>query len=483
MSNKYKTVLLITDTDIKILQAKAQRGGAEPFYSFVKARAHPSPEFLQSALREGLPASLKRIGQVVLLISRRQVLMLPARFPSHSGAEIQRMVDLQVSHLTPFAREEIVICHSVVDREPDGYARVLIQAAPQDLVLSYLRLLAGRNVPCHQVILSSVGVGAWYRKNVLAPGEDAGRVVAILDVDRRGSELCFLRDDTLLFSRYLPFGHEEESPEAMSSLAEQVLLTVEAYRRECMGGPISRCIIMSDADLSRVKDLINGLDIAPAVDLVSVRQRTLGKMRKPPAGLLAEPVSWTALLGALSDGLPKEANLLPGEIIRIKSSTLKRRARIRFVAVLLGTLGVLWGALNLDNFQKERKLAHLKDALQAQEVSVRKAQENIEAIEALQVKLRSRVVLVDILRGLYEKVPEPISLRSLQLDHKGTVILQGFGESRSAVNQFHNNLVSSAMFQNVALEYATERKQYKEEYVEFKILCQLSRDEKKRAEP
>jgi len=46
------------------------------------------------------------------------------------------------------------------------------------------------------------------------------------------------------------------------------------------------------------------------------------------------------------------------------------------------------------------------------------------------------------------------------------------------VNQFHNNLVSSLMFQKVSLESATERKQYKEEYVEFKILCQLSRDEK-----
>jgi len=141
-------------------------------------------------------------------------------------------------------------------------------------------------------------------------------------------------------------------------------------------------------------------------------------------------------------------------------------------------MGVLWAALNLENFQKERRLSRLQAVVQEQQVSVKRAQENIEAVEALQDKLHSRIVLVDILRGLYEQVPEPVSLRSLQLDPKGTMIVSGLGVSRSAVNQFHNNLVSSLMFQKVSLEYATERKQYKEEYVEFKILCQLSRDEK-----
>ena len=478
MSYKYRTVVSITDTDVKILQARMRRGVPVPFHSFVKARESPVDDSLQAALQEGLSSSVARVGHLVLLIPRRQVVVRQIRLPSQSVPELRRMVDLQVSHLTPFAREDIVTCHSIIEREPDGYSRVLVQAVQKDLVLGYLRLFADRKLSCHQVVLSSAGIGAWYKANAFSRREDKGRVVLVLDLDRRGSELCFLQDDRLLFSRYLAFGHEESRPEAISLFLEQVLLTTEAYHREHMGGPVSRFVVTSDADISWLKDRLGELDIAPAVDMISVRQQALDKHKKNHAGLFAEPVSWTALLGGLSEGLSKETDLIPREIIQIKSSTVKRREIIRFVIVLLGTLGVLWGSFNIDNFQKERNLSRLQTAVQAQQLSVNRAQENIQAIEALQDKLRSRTVLVDILSGLYEKVPEPIALRSLQLDLNGTIVLLGFGESRSAVNQFHNNLVGSAMFQNVALEYATERKRFKEEYVEFKILCQLSRFEK-----
>jgi len=469
MSDIYKTVVSITDTDVKILQARVRRGEAVPFYFFVRDLDHSSPESLQAALREGLPASLTRIGHVVLLVSRREVLMRPVRLPSHSASEIQRMVDLQISHLTPFAREDLVICHTVTAKEPDGYSRVLIQAAPKGIVLSQISLLTARKVPCHQVVLSSFGVGAWSRRNLLSPRDAADHVVALLDVDRRGSELCFMRGGMLLFSRYLAFGHEDENPETRAAFLAQIFLTVKACRREGWGGSVARFIIISEADLAWMKERLQDPEISPAVEQVSVRQRVLERLKKNHGGLIPGSVSWTALLGGLSNGLSQETNLIPREIIQIKSSALKRREGIRFVIALLGMMGVLWAALNLENFQKERRLSRLQAVVQEQQVSVKRAQENIEAVEALQDKLHSRIVLVDILRGLYEQVPEPVSLRSLQLDPKGTMIVSGLGVSRSAVNQFHNNLVSSLMFQKVSLEYATERKQYKEEYVEFKI--------------
>ena len=479
MSLKYRTVIAVTDTDVKILQARMRRGVPVPFHSFVKPRQNASEDVLPAALLEGLSAPGSRAGHIILLVPRRQVLVRQVRLPSHSGQEIQRMVDLQVSHLTPFTREDIVTCHSILDRDPDGHARVLIQAVQKDIVFGYLRLLSDRKLSCQRVILSSSGISAWYKTNMCSR-QDKGRVAAVLDVDRRGSELCFMQDDSLLFSRYLAFGHEVERPEEAEVFLSQILLTMEAYRREAMGNPVSRFIVVSDAEFGRrLKELLGKhLEGVPDIELVSARQQALDKHKKNHPGLFSGAVSWTALLGGISESFSKEANLIPREIIQIKSSTVRRREMTRFMIVLLGTLGILWGAFNLDNFQKEKTLAQFKAALKDQQVEVKRAQENIQAVEALQNKLLSRTVLVDILQGLYGKVPEAIALRSLQLDPNGTIILLGFGESRSAVNQFHNNLVSSAMFQKVALEYATERKRFKEEYVEFKILCQLSGDEK-----
>ncbi len=476
MKDKYRSTFEITDGQVKILQARIQRGLPVVFRSFVKDITETTPEELPAIVKEGAGTHSKG-GRLILVIPRRFVTVKLMSLPSDSPAEIQRMLDLQIHQQIPFAREDIVYCHAIVGQDAQGYSKILVQIVQKEIVERYLNVLSSAHLSCQNVVLTSIGILSWYRANILARVQHKNDAVIILDIDRSCSELCIVQGDRLLFSRYLPFGHQDILKGGGGDYLQQIQMTVETYARERMGSALSRFYILSDRPVVSLQRQLETSGI-PGVEVISPRGISMRQKKdRQPQFTDQEDLSFTASLGCL--GLPvfEGMNLIPAEIIQSKSSKVKRKELFKFWAVLTSACILLWVAFNLDNYQKGRQLAAMKAEIKAIQPDVRKAEETIQSIEFLKDKIQDRTILVEIIKRLFLQVPEPISLRSLQLDHQGTIILLGFGESRSSVNQFHNNLVDSAIFQKVALEYATERKRFKEEYVEFKIVCQLSHKE------
>src|SRR5690242_16154625 len=127
------TIIEITDTHVKLLQAKNQRG-----VSITQAGVGKIEQFTDENVVDVL-AQLTSVrgfepGEVVGLIPRKFAILKHISLPSQSDAEIKRMLNLQIGNHVPYSREDIVFDFQVVRRETNGYTKILLMIAHKDVV-------------------------------------------------------------------------------------------------------------------------------------------------------------------------------------------------------------------------------------------------------------------------------------------------------------------------------------------------------------
>ncbi len=87
---------------------------------------------------------------------------------------------------------------------------------------------------------------------------------------------------------------------------------------------------------------------------------------------------------------------------------------------------------------------------------------------------RNQGHVLRVLRELYERMPEGISLATLSYERDRALIIKGTAKDLSDVFQFIPVLEKSPYFESVASQYASKRKVLDKEYTDFQIQCMLS---------
>ena len=108
-------------------------------------------------------------------------------------------------------------------------------------------------------------------------------------------------------------------------------------------------------------------------------------------------------------------------------------------------------------------------------LGVSSAERKMRFINLVKDEQENRILVADIIKELFTLTPANITFRSVEMNSKGFLTLQGYARESTGVNKFQGSLVSSAFFRDVNLQYATKRKRFKKEYTEFKINCRLAK--------
>jgi Tfp pilus assembly protein PilN len=474
---KTVTTIRITDTDIRVSQSGEARGKGVITFCDARSIAGCSDTAVAKLLSDMLSSLPARPSDVVFLVPRRSVIVKQMRLPSHKRDEINDMIGMLLVNNLPFPVEDVVYEYGLLSRDADGYSRVLAGIIHKDISLRYCRLMQKAGIKDGKLVFDSLGISMWLAYQERSHKAGDRRPVVVLNVDAQNSEICFCGNKNLFFSRSIPYGEDHLFSGDTAELQRQVSLSLEAYREERLGPQISGMIILSTAapakEFARRLEAASGIPAAvtdPFTDIFCARKMDQGVLRE------CLPSSTTAELGFLFSGAGNAINLAPEEIHREKQVKAHRRQLAVFFLLVFIASALSVSAQLIDIHKKQARLAMVKREIGRLQPQLKEGARKAQFVKFFDSKLSHNNFIPDLIDELNRVAPEDISLRILSLDREKRLMIQGYAQAQSGINDFRERLIRSRYFSNVELKHATKRKIANTPVMDFKIVSQLSNE-------
>ena len=476
MKTDLLTTLEITDSHIKLFQSRFSKANATLTFCDIRKMDNPSEEELSKALT-GLAAAKKiAFKNLLLMIPRRLGILRQMTLPASDDIEINKMVGLQIINKVPYSREDIIYDYSIIEKETSGYTKILVAIVHRDIVQRYLALLGKAGIHPQKITLSSAGLLNWlnYQK-AKVPSDDKGLTV-LINIDASDSEICFCQKQKLFFSRSIQFGARDFVPERIAGFVEQIDLTIRSYQKDKMGPDVNHfMMITTKKEVSLLKEQLQNeykLNIAvrtPIDNLPCSKDLNLSFIWQE-SGL-----SIAAVTGPCFSGAEGILNLIPEEIRDTKAVKFKRDQGVKSALLVAGVLILAVGAFNVESYRDARRLSRIKSKMSEMRPATDKAKKMVKVVDFVKDNIYGQAMVAEVISELYRLTPQDIAFRSVSYDAKGGMTIQGFSQSGTSVNNFQSQLVSSPMFKEVNLQYASRSRIFNQELTDFKITCQLVR--------
>ncbi|MBI5150011.1 MAG: pilus assembly protein PilM [Candidatus Omnitrophica bacterium] len=481
MSANVFTTIEITDTHIKLLQAKTVRHKRVVCACDVRLLSDFTDKELIDKLSEITTFLDAPRGNLTVVIPRRLAILKSMRLPSQNEAELRKMIALQLVDQIPYAVEDVVYDFVVLDKEPSGYIRLLIIVVHREISDRFFRICREAGLQPEKFVLSSYGILQWLEYQQASPVKpakiqaSAGQPVLLVNIDAGHTEICFCHQHKLLFSRSVNYGARDLTADPKSGLAGQIDLSLKNYHKENLGPSVKRILVLSTMpEAALLKGRLEEMSLIP-VDFHSPSDNILCQKDFNWAAVKNHPgLSLTVLLGiVLSDGKDL-VNLIPQEVRTNKRSRQRKvqwaQSILMFALTCLLTLSIP----GIEFFRKVAYLRGLEEKIEKFKPELEKIRKKQQVVAALQEDLGRRVSITDLLQELYRIAPAELSFQSLSLDERGRFVIHGYAETSAGVHTFQENLVQSRRFKGVNLEFATKRKIFNREVTDFQITSMIN---------
>lgn len=468
------TVIEITDTHIKLLQSKTIRGKEEVSLCDVKILQRFTDEEIMGLLSDITMAKRINADQLVAVIPRRLAILKHMKLPSTQDSEIHKMVGFQLVNQIPYTLDDVVYDQIVLEREASGYTRVLVMVIHKEVIQRYLNFFNKWGIKLKYLTISSLGLMAWLAYQEKEKSIDTLSAVVVMNIDVVHTEICFCYNQKLIFSRNIALGARDLNEENMVGLLHQLELSLGSYKKENMGPEVSRVVIVSSfKEVAFLKERIEEEFKLPAQVLGDTHHIAFHK-NVALASYQSQGVSFSVCLGLVQTPVKNLINFIPSEVQDTEKSKLRQQEWVKLLLFLFVALALSAGILGVDIFRKEVFLKQLEKKHQEIKLKVTKAKGMMDAVTLLDKEFSQRIFVPELVEKLYQFLPQGVTLRTLELDEKGFLTLQGYAKLGSEVNTLQSNLVKSANFKEVNLQFATKRKIFNYELTDFKITLQIS---------
>lgn len=475
MGKKTITTIEITDTHIKCVQCKPNKGKQILTACDVKPISEFSDEEIIRELRNIISTKDISTDDLTCVIPRRFTILKHLNLPSTDDNEIKKMAALQLVNQIPYTLEDVIYDFHVIKKDQVGYTQVLAIVVHKDISKRFIQSFRHVGINLHQLTLSSFGILYWLKYQEQNKKIELIKPFVVVNIDVEHTEICFCQNDTLIYSRSVPYGARELSEEGMKTLLHQIELSMNAYVKEAMGPEAVRMIIISDMkEAEQLKDKCTKKFDLP-VDVFSTFWNVFSK-RKINLDTLKNQIgiSLTVLIGLNTIAKDKFINLAPKEVHVSKQAQIRKRQLAVCTLLVCLTFLLSVSIFLVDLMQKTKHLNSLKEQNDQITKQAALAKEKINFINVLRNKERGNIFIPDLIDELYSLVPAEISFRSLSLDEKGQLVIQGYSSISANVNQFQQSLLQSEIFEEVGLQFATNKKIFNQNVTDYKFICQLT---------
>jgi len=475
MTKKIITVLEITQTHIKLTQAQEEAQDNVITKIIVEHISSNTDGAISKALSDLIKKSNIKPTNLITVIPRNLVTVRNITFPSGDPAEIEKMVKFQAARQIPYSKEDIIVDYSIINRDSSGGSQVLLAIAHKDVINRYLRIIEGAGLKASLFALSSQGVCCWFKVYQDKNKKTGQEAVALVDIDTDNTDICFVCNNQLTFSRSISFGIKNFSGEDFKNLLQQIRLTLSAYKKERIGKEISRIIFISSSNKS-IQGLakIAGDEFSVSTEIIELQSIASKKEGLSlPNQIVQFEISSSAILGFALSRKESFIDLLPADIHKEQKTQIKNKeliiSGVFLFLVIVSILSIVFVKLH----KKEQYIKILEVSLKQTNPEAEDISQMIRKLDILGQRVNPKVSSIDILYELYNLMPKNMSLSALNLDEQGNLSLQGAALVMSDVFNFQSLLNKSEYFSNVEVKYASKKRMRKGELTDFRIDCQI----------
>jgi len=425
----------------------------------------------KKSLPEIIAAENISFDELILVLSRDQVVLRNLELPTTHSREIEDILKIQAGKQTPFSKEDIVYDFKILGSRRENYSQVLLGIIQKSVLKTSLDLFPKEAV--QKVVLGSECLAGWACL-LRARGQD--KTFSILSFDEDLCEWSVFSEGQLLFSRILPFKrHDLTRGRWQNRFRAEFERSINAYQEENAGPGFNKVFVMGEEafgdELKKILAPQFSLEqIHPFDSLQGIAfSKEAEAVLKGPAG-----ISFAALVGLALNPGKDLMNLLPPEVKQKRFVKVQRKKQIQ-----IGALSLLVIVLGIGIFIEQiatRTWTLQKFDTQLTQLSQRteKLQKENQKIQLMRDQLDSSDSAVVVLREIHRLAPPQISLSVMIFEEDKRVSLRGTSTEISEVFRWVNRLEELPIFEGVETKQVQKKKKFKDQEVtEFEIVAPL----------
>lgn len=464
---KITNVVEISDQTVKIVAVKQQANNLCVDDYCAESILSLSDERISESIAQSLKKNKFKSRSAVICLPRNIITVRNLHLPSHEDSEIAQMLDLHISRIVPYKKEETIFAYQLLGVDEMGYSKLVLAIVQINALRRCVRIAERSGLCVERISLSSYG--AWqHLLSCCRPELDSADIYLFLDIDTTFSDFIVFTQENMLFSRSINIG------------ANDIRSNQQANLLKLLGEVKQSLIIFGNEERNKrpVKVFVGGAQIADGL-LKTIEDELGMPVRGVPCAIskdlerakgkpLPTGFSFSGLVHLSAFDNAKIINFVLPELQIDKS--LKEKTRELFV---LGSLAVYIFCVICTIFitrisSQQNYLKKINKRALAIEKDMGELVGQLGRIEFIKEYMRFRrlpLLLVYQLQGI---LPGEIFINYMDFN-EGKVTLRGQALQLSDVFKFVTTIEQSKSFKELQTKYTRKKKIRDVEVTEFEL--------------
>ncbi len=431
-----------------------------------------SPEAID-ALKAVL-APFNRKLPVVCVIPASAVTAKNIEVPSADPDEIKSIINLQASRHTPYSREEVLISYINLGMNASNNTRLLMVIVHRDIVKERVQALERAGLEPEKIIFAPEAQARFYAK-ALNIKKDETR--GIIDFSLNAASYIVIAKGSLLFERHIPVGIKaiKEGGDVSAKLQEEIKKSMDAFMQEDGNQAPSAYVVTTGhpAVMAILPALKENLKIDLQVKVYTDFIKGPADLRKKIQGD-EDDDSYLDVVAPASTVSKCEINLMPEEMV-LKKMVDRQSQEVSKSGVAAVIIMAIIGAMIMSNiyFKDTYLNKNLREHYAPQIAQVKMLEEKMLKTKLVHDYIKSRMLSLNIINGLYDITPHTIYLNNIAVDDDGTITIDGISETMALVYSYVKSIDDSSMFKEAKLKSTATKKDNGKDVASFNIEFKL----------
>lgn len=411
---------------------------------------------------------------LITFITRQDTTIKYIQLPSTSADEVSKMIEFQLEKRIPYPTEEISFDYQIQSVDARGYSHLMVAIAHKKKIATILDNFKNYGLGLDSIMLDVDTLCNWFNStcNIL------DKPVGLIDIDAYKVNLIIIKEGKIDFSRSISVGcfdlDNGKNKYVLNKLIDEIMRSLTVYEKDETKENVQVLTITgAEGSLGYIKEEL-GKHFSGNIKTKSCFENVpLAFASDNLKEKIQKDFSFSYLVGA---GLPfkqEKFEFLPHEL-RVKKEleakkTVFKKIGIAFIVLIIVTMGIVLHKFYLLN----KKLMLLNTRLEQITPEVKEVKEEVSLMRKLSHYLQNRNFSLDILREIYVRIPESITLAGFELDGGENLILRGEAEEISDVFSFVSSLEKSSYFSKVSADNVDVSQRTTKEVVNFEIYCKV----------
>lgn len=433
------------------------------------------PEELSKVVRSLLAEIGLNKPVAISVLSSSTVTTKNIEVPSIDPTEIKSIIDLQAGRHTPYSREEILIGYITIGVFQRNYTKVLLVIVNRDQILKQVTMMMQAGIRVEKVVFAPEATAIFYSQILKIKEDD--KPVGIIDISNASTDFIVAWNKTIVTSRSIPVGLNQlikEGQPAQDKLLAELMQSVEVYQSEDIGQPPSQYILTGDdVKLQELQPLLQdklktSVTLMPYLDQITAAQPVMLK--------LVSEYNDDSFLNVIASGTMLDQmrlDLTPEEIRSQRAIEEKGKQIIALGIYGLVMLALVCAIFFSKIYFRSIYLDKLKADYDVKQKVVKTLDHISQKTQIIKDYTDERLVTLDIVKALYDLIPEEMYLQSINFEDDGTIDIQGVSESMSRVFNLVTALEDSDLFKNVKTKSTTTKQERGKDVAAFELVFRL----------